>query len=83
MLRDIDTGTTVNTSLLSATYMNIGVNYLELSQDSLRIGNTTRAGAVLVRVKDILPHLSTADKETLETPYKELLAKLTKASTRH
>jgi tetratricopeptide (TPR) repeat protein len=83
MLKDIDTGTTANTSPLSATYMNIGVNYLELSQDLLRIGNTTRAGAVLVRVKDILPHLSTADKESLETPYKELLAKLPKGPTRH
>ena len=82
-LNELDPGTMVNTSALSATYMNIGVNYLELSQDALRLGNTTRASVVLARVKDILPRLTTADKETLEAPYKELLAKLPKSPTRH
>ena len=83
MLKEAYTGTTVNTPALSATYMNIGVNYLELSQDALRLGDINRAGVVLAHVNDILPHLSTADKETLETPYKELLAKLPKGPTRH
>ena len=83
MLKQIDGSTTQNTPLLSATYMNIGVNYLELSQDALRLGNTIRAGVVLARVNDILPRLSKADKETLESPYKELLAKLHKGPIRH
>ena len=60
----------------SALYMNIGANYLELAQDALQRGDRTGANVAFEKVTEILPHLSTEDKQLLSKPYNNLLGQL-------
>ncbi|WP_433976012.1 hypothetical protein [Tunturiibacter lichenicola] len=67
----------------SALYMNIGANYLELAQDDLQRGDRANGRAALANLTEILPHLSSDDKQTLIEPYKTIKRKLVTGPTRH
>ena len=60
----------------SALYNNIGNNYLDLAQGDLQRGDRAGANAALANVTEILPHLSTRDRQLLSEPYNNLQAKL-------
>jgi tetratricopeptide (TPR) repeat protein len=60
----------------SALYMNIGANYLELAQDDLQRDDRAGAKTAFDNVTEILPHLSTEDRQLLSRPYSNLQGKL-------
>lgn len=83
LLNRVDKNTANNATPFSALFMNIGVNYLELAQDDLQRGDRTDATTTLAKLTEILPHLSSDDKQILIEPYQNLEAKLSKGPTRH
>lgn len=83
LLKRVDKNTANDATPFSALYMNIGANYLELAQDDLQRGDSTEARMMLANLAEILPHLSSDDKQILIKPYQNLEAKLSKGPTRH
>jgi tetratricopeptide (TPR) repeat protein len=53
-------------------YMNLGINYVDLAQISLRSGDLKGAEAALERLAQVLPELSAEDRETLTESYRKL-----------
>jgi tetratricopeptide (TPR) repeat protein len=72
-----------NAASLSALYMNIGTNYLELAQDDLERGDRVGARIAFAHLTAILPHLSSDDKQILIKPYQNLQGKLSIGPIRH
>jgi tetratricopeptide (TPR) repeat protein len=83
LLRQFDKTTANDAHPFSAIYMNIGANYLELAQDDLQRGNQAAARITLAKLTEVLPHLSSTDKQVLIEPYQNLQGKLSKGPTRH
>jgi len=83
LLKKVDANTAHDVTPFSALYMNIGANYLELAQDDLQRGDRTDARTSLANLTEILPHLSSDDKQILIEPYQVLEGKLSIRPTRH
>jgi tetratricopeptide (TPR) repeat protein len=83
LLKRVDNNPANGATPFSALYMNIGVNYLELARDNLQRGDRTDATITLAKLSEILPHLSSDDKQILIEPYQNLQADLSKGPTRH
>lgn len=83
LLKKVDANTPNDIVPFSTLYMDIGANYLELAQDDLQRGNRTDARTALANLTEILPHLSSDDKQPLIEPYQRLERKLLTGPTRH
>jgi hypothetical protein len=68
-------------------YMNLGINYLGLAKSNLASGDLKGAEAALERLTQVLPELSTADRETLVKSYRKLESQMWgahgRAASRH
>jgi tetratricopeptide (TPR) repeat protein len=83
LLKKVDANNPNDIAPFSTLYMDIGANYLELAQDDLQRGDRTDARTALAKLTEILPHLSSDDKQPLIEPYQRLEGKLLTGPTRH
>ncbi len=83
LLKKVDANTPNDIARFSTLYMDIGANYLELAYDDLQRGDRTDARTALANLTEILPHLSSDDKQPLIEPYQRLEGKLLTRPTRH
>jgi tetratricopeptide (TPR) repeat protein len=83
LLKREDAKTVHDIAPLSALYMNIGTNYLELAQDDLQRGDRSGGRTTLANLTEILPHLSSDDKQALIEPYQSIKRELIAGPNRH
>jgi tetratricopeptide (TPR) repeat protein len=76
----------VNHPALHVFYMDLGINYVELAQQNLKSGDLKGARVALDKLSQVLPQLSTEDRETLTKSFhglqEELQRKLKKRQGR-
>jgi tetratricopeptide (TPR) repeat protein len=82
ILTDLDKNGSRAAGSLEAIYANIGVNYLELGESAISAHDTNTARTALSRFEETLPHLSRAERISLNGPYEQLHTALFKGLNR-